>query len=258
MGGATGNGRVARREVLRYGAAAAGAVGLGGGSTGSAVARGAGGRRVAVFGAGVGGLTVAQELAERGFEVTVHERRAVAGGKARSLYVPHSGTGGRRDLPGEHGHRGVFGFYHNLPDTLRRIPRPGGGTVFDNLTPVTRMELDRSGRRTDIPLPVRPWTPSLTDTPLLITAVAGLFEEQFRLPPLEALFFAKQLVMLFTSCDERRFGQWEYVGWLDYIRAERMSADYRRLFGGGVQLIEALKPATASSRTCGQGFEAVF
>ncbi|SPE57505.1 15-cis-phytoene desaturase [Streptomyces netropsis] len=251
---------VPRRDVLRYGAAAAGTAGLGvslgTGVAGPAAACGAG-RRVAVLGAGVGGLTAAHELAERGFEVTVYERRSVAGGKARSLYVPHSGTGGRRDLPGEHGHRGVFGFYHNLPDTLRRIPLPGGASVFDNLTPVTRIELARAGNRPDIHLPVRPGTLSLSGVELLVASAAGLLAESLRLPPWEAAFFAKQAVMLFTSCTERRFGQWEHVNWWDFIRADRMSEDYQRLLGGGVQLIQALKPPTASARTCGQGLEAI-
>ena len=33
-----------------------------------------------VLGGGVGGMSAAQELAERGFEVTVYETRAIAGG----------------------------------------------------------------------------------------------------------------------------------------------------------------------------------
>ncbi|MFF4738446.1 FAD-dependent oxidoreductase [Streptomyces sp. NPDC001262] len=244
-----------RRAVLRYGAAAAGATELAGPAR--AFGGGRSRRRVAVLGAGVGGLTAAHELAERGFEVTVHERRSVAGGKARSLYVPHSGTDGRRDLPGEHGHRGVFGFYHNLPDTLRRIPLPGGGSVFDNLTPVSWIELARSGNRPAVPVPVRSGRPPLADAGLLVASVAGLLSESLRLPPWEAAFFAKQAVMLFTSCTERRFGQWEHVGWWDYIEAARMSQDYQRLFGGGVQLLQALRPPTASARTSGQGLEAI-
>ncbi|MEU1826956.1 FAD-dependent oxidoreductase [Streptomyces abikoensis] len=265
-GSGPGGGRPPRRDVLRYGAAGAagaGAAGLAGPAAAFAAPRGGGsgrrgGRRVAVLGAGVGGLTVAHELAERGFEVTVVERRAVAGGKARSLYVPHSGTGGRRDLPGEHGHRGVFGFYHNLPDTLRRIPLPGGGSVFGRLTPVTWIEFARTGNRPDIPLPVRPGSLSLSGAPLLVATLGGLLAEGLRLPPWEAAHFARLAVTLFTSCDERRFGQWEHLAWWDYIQADRMSEDYQKLLGGGAQLLQALRPPTASTRTCGQGLEAIF
>src|SRR5436305_14717634 len=77
---------------------------------------------VAIFGGGVAGLSAAQELIERGFQVSVFERNDVFGGKARSLSVPNTGTGGRRDLPGEHGFRFFPGFYRHLPDTMSRIP----------------------------------------------------------------------------------------------------------------------------------------
>ena len=41
--------------------------------------------KVAVLGGGVGGLSAAHELIERGFAVTVYERSSVFGGKARSI-----------------------------------------------------------------------------------------------------------------------------------------------------------------------------
>src|SRR5437016_13277566 len=85
--------------------------------------------RVAVLGGGVGGLSAAHELIERGFEVSVYERNQVLGGKARSLAVPNTGTGGRKDLPGEHGFRFFPAFYRHLPDTMMRIPYPGNVSV---------------------------------------------------------------------------------------------------------------------------------
>ena len=53
------------------------------------------GARIVVLGGGVGGLSAAQELAERGFQVTVYERRPDFGGKARSIPGPNSATPGQ-------------------------------------------------------------------------------------------------------------------------------------------------------------------
>ncbi len=71
-----------------------------------------------MLGGGVAGLTAAHERAERGFRVIVVEPKAL-GGKARSIPVPGSGSGGRGDLPGEQGFRFFPGFYKNIPDTMR-------------------------------------------------------------------------------------------------------------------------------------------
>ncbi|WP_066934583.1 FAD-dependent oxidoreductase [Streptomyces sp. NBRC 110611] len=259
---------VRRRSVLGYGAGAAGALAAGGPATAAHAAPGASpqgsprrrraGRRVAVFGAGPAGLTVAHELAERGFEVTVYERRNVLGGKARSIPVPGTGTKGRRDLPGEHGHRGVFGFYHNLPDTLRRIPFRGNAHgVHDNLVRAAWVQFARTSGRQAIDIPGTPLGPGTLDPEAVIQLLAGLAEEVFHLPPWEAALGARKLVILMTSGKERRFGQWEYENWWKFIEAEGKSADYRRLLGGGVQVIQALKPTSASARTCGQGGEAI-
>lgn len=92
------------------------------------------GQRVAVFGGGVAGLTAAHELAERGFSVDLYERHQVLGGKVRSFGEPGTGVDGRPDLPRTMGgHFFIFG-YHNLDDTLRRIPLPGGGMFKDRVS----------------------------------------------------------------------------------------------------------------------------
>src|SRR3954470_12320405 len=105
---------------------------------------------VAVLGGGVAGLSAAHELAERGFAVTVYEQRDAPGGKARSIPYAGSGSGGRADLPGEHGFRFFPGFYRHVPDTMRRIPAPGGGTVLDGLVGATRVLIAQAGGRNEL------------------------------------------------------------------------------------------------------------
>src|SRR2546430_1360968 len=101
-------------------------------------------RTVAIIGGGVAGLSAAHELAERGFRANVFEASRTTGGKARSIFVPGTGIGGRRDLPGEHGFRFFPSFYRHLPDTMCRIPfgsnRHG---VADNLVATSRTRLAR-------------------------------------------------------------------------------------------------------------------
>jgi len=98
---------------------------------------------VAIFGGGVGGLTTAHELVERGFQIEVFDlKKQYWGGKARSNRKPGSGTNGRADLPGEHGFRFFPGFYKHLPDTMSRIPFPGNANgVLDNLVPTKEFAL---------------------------------------------------------------------------------------------------------------------
>src|SRR4249919_2572421 len=104
---------------------------------------------VAILGGGVGGLSAAHELAERGFAVRVYERKPVLGGKARSIPVPDSGRNGRKPLPGEHGFRFFPGFYRHIPDTMSRIPN-GNRTVADHLVPSTRILLAQADGKPEI------------------------------------------------------------------------------------------------------------
>ena len=69
-----------------------------------------------------------------------------------------------------------------------------------------------------------------TKCPLVIARngkAAAVLVEAYKLPPQEALYFASELFVYLTSCDERRLGQWDYVSWKDFIREDRMSAEYR-------------------------------
>ncbi|MEU6349842.1 FAD-dependent oxidoreductase [Streptomyces sp. NPDC047072] len=218
----------------------------------------ASGTRVAVLGGGVSGLSAAHELAERGYSVTVHEYYDVLGGKARSMPVPGTASGGRADLPAEHGFRFFPGFYRNLPDTMRRIPFAGNaGGVRGNLRNATEELFARGSGRPDLHFPLRRATtpPAPGDlTPSWIRdQILSVLDLATRLPAHEAAYFADRVLVHLTSCDARREDQWERTPWWDFIRAEEMSAEYRTLLGiGQTRNLVATRAEVASTRTVGR------
>src|SRR3954462_12422178 len=169
---------------------------------------------VAILGGGVGGLSAAHELVERGFAVTVLEARDIPGGKARSLPVPGSGTGGRPDLPAEHGFRFFPGFYRHLPDTMQRIPMAAEGTVADRLTGGTRILLAQAGGRNEV-IAAAHAPESLDDLAVLsrflLEVMTGL-----GIPPHEHAWLMERVLTLLTSCDARRYEQWDKQSWWVY------------------------------------------
>ena len=68
-----------------------------------------------IFGAGLSGLTIALELVQKGFDVSVYEKNNIAGGMARSVRT-------KDNVPTEHSWRGYGPFYYNLFDVMKRIP----------------------------------------------------------------------------------------------------------------------------------------
>ncbi|GAA3813193.1 FAD-dependent oxidoreductase [Streptomyces coacervatus] len=244
-----------RRRFLAGAGGAAGALALWPAGRANAVSSG---KQVAVLGGGVSGLSAAHELAERGYAVTVYEYYDVLGGKARSMPVPGTGTGGRGPLPAEHGFRFFPGFYRNLPDTMRRIPFPGNaGGVRDNLRGATEELFARSSGRPDLHFPLRRLTtpPAPGDiTPSWIRdQILSALDLGTRLPAHEAAYFADRLLVHLTSCDARREDQWEKTAWWDFIRAEEMSEEYRTLLGiGQTRNLVATRAEVASTRTVGR------
>ncbi len=202
--------------------------------------------KVAILGGGVGGLSAAHELIERGFAVSVFERNNVFGGKARSLYVPNSGVGGRNPLPGEHGFRFFPAFYKHLPDTLTRIPFAGNVSVFNNLVQATRIEVAQTGKA---PLMLTGRLPQDMEDWLLA------FKELFGgigVPDNEVLYFADRLLTLLTSCPERRVSEYEQIPWWTFIGAESRSASYQTLLGKGLtRSLVAVRAQEGSTRTAG-------
>jgi uncharacterized protein with NAD-binding domain and iron-sulfur cluster len=205
--------------------------------------------RVAILGGGVAGLTAAHELAERGFEVIVLEGRDIPGGKARSLPVPGSGTGGRADLPAEHGFRFFPGFYQHIPDTMRRIPA-GNRSVYEHLVGAERILLARGGGRNEIIAPAHA-AESIDDLAVfsrfLLTVMTGL-----GMNASDHAWLMDRVLTLLTSCDERRYEQWERQSWWVYVKAEQRSEAFRKFLAEGLtRTLVAARAREISARTGG-------
>ncbi|RNL62194.1 FAD-dependent oxidoreductase [Nocardioides marmoriginsengisoli] len=247
---------VDRRTVLRAGTAAGAAAVLVGAGAAPGFAA-APGRRVTVLGGGMAGLAAAHELAERGYDVTVFEPTAW-GGKARSIPVAGTAAGGRQDLPGEHGFRFFPGFYHHIPDSMRRTPfgsNPHG--VHDNLVAAKGGKFYRGGDRADA------FIFGIGPDPQALLTVDGLrrfLMENLKgqaVPPDELVYFVTRLLVFLTSSTERRFGQWENMSWWDFVGAATRSPDYQHVLAAGLtRNLVAAKETLASTRTIGNMGEA--
>ena len=206
--------------------------------------------RVIVLGGGVAGLSAAHELADRGFEVTVFEVREATGGKARSFPFPGSATGERPPLPGEHGFRFFPGFYRHLPDTMGRIRYGGrGGSVLDNLVTATEVQIARADGRELLSPAHLPH--NLRD---LHRAFRFLFEyaTSVRIPPQQAAHFVDRLLLLLTSCKERRFAEFEHQSWWDFSGAETRGGAYAKYLADGLtRTLVAARAREMSARTGG-------
>jgi 15-cis-phytoene desaturase len=201
-------------------------------------------KRVVVLGAGVGGLTTAHELAERGYEVTVFERMNAFGGKARSIPKPDSGIDQRQDLPGEHGFRFFPGFYRHVIDTMQRIPFHETRTVDDNLVPATQSMLARFGKPPLVGLVGFPRTWAEWKT------FFHQFTESNGVSLAENLHFLRCLVVMATSCLERVHKEYEWIAYWDFIGAPQRSVQYQHLLGEGLtRSLVAMKAETSSTRT---------
>jgi uncharacterized protein with NAD-binding domain and iron-sulfur cluster len=205
---------------------------------------------VAVLGGGVGGLSAAHELAERGFAVTVYEAGVRFGGKSRSVPVAGSGTDGRADLPAEHGFRFFPGFYRHLPDTMSRIPGRGRERVLDDLVAADMIMIAREGGHNELVAPAH--APASADDFTAVTRFLIAWFTELGIRPDEQTFFLQRLLVLLTSCEERRFGQWERQTWWTFMQGERRSPAFQKFLADGLtRTLVAAQAREISARTGG-------
>jgi len=194
---------------------------------------------IAVIGGGIGGLTTAHELAERGFDVTVLEANDRFGGKARSMPI----SDGPDALQGEHGFRFFPAFYRHVIDTMERIP-DGDGSVADNLVET---------KATLIATTTGPGRIAETRTPDSVRGWLEAFRPAFAedLPPEDVRFLLERLLYLLTACEDRREGELDDISWWAFIDAENRSQAFRDRLANTTQALVAIRPQVGSARTIG-------
>ena len=231
-------------------------------------------QKVVILGGGVAGLSAAHELIERGFAVEVFEKLKVPGGKARSIPVleglgrhgdkneylaalqaREAAPGGgqqRRRVPGEHGFRFFPNFYRHVTDTLKRIPS-GDGTVFDNLVDTTQV-LVASYDKAGIVLPSR-FPANVYELTTTLQTFLWAISPRNDISYADIEHFAGCVWRVITSCEERRFDEYEKMDWWDFVGAESRSEAYQKLLAIGItRSLVAAKARSASVKTIGDIF----
>ena len=204
--------------------------------------------RVIVIGGGIGGLTVAHELAERGLEVHVYEARSAWGGKARTQPVAGTGTDGRLDLPGEHGFRFYPRFYRHVTDMMARTPVGDGSdaTVVSRLRPVTEAGVALiNGRR------MAQFGRKQTFRPAEIVEGAETMFREFGLDPGDAGLFGLKILQYLTSSHERRLGEYEHMSWWQFLGVDGYSATCQARADGIPRMLVAMDARVGNARTVG-------
>jgi uncharacterized protein with NAD-binding domain and iron-sulfur cluster len=200
---------------------------------------------VIVIGGGVGGLTAAHELVERGFTVDVYEARPTWGGKARSQPVPGSATGGRKPLPGEHGFRFYPRFYKHVIDTMERIPM-GAGFVADHLRETSEAAIALIDEST-----WHRFSRKQLDTPYNFIEALELFLQELDFDAQDVSVYTAKLIEFATSCEERRLGEYEHISWWEFLDATTYSEKFQRQQRGIPRMMVAMDPERGSARTIG-------
>lgn len=162
-------------------------------------------------------------------------------------------------IPGEHGFRFFPSCYHNLFDTLRRIPVPDDGhavyqdtprTVLDNLLPPELFGILGKNASGAQQLTIRREPPR---------SLQVLFEELSSVMKALGITVADQarfqlkLFQYMTSCRQRREQSYENLSWAEFLELDDpgYSAEFRTYTNSSAQLLVAMDATRCDARTYG-------
>ena len=182
---------------------------------------------VAVLGGGVAGLSAAHELAERGFAVTVYEQRDASRRQGAQHPVPARAPAGARPARPSTASASSRASTATCPTRWRRIPagdrhraRPPGRRE--------RILLAQAGGGNELVAPAHAAGVARRLRGARRASCSRPRRSSASRPPTYA-FLVERLLTLLTSCDERRFEQWELQSWWEFVGAEHRCAAFQQL-----------------------------
>jgi uncharacterized protein with NAD-binding domain and iron-sulfur cluster len=205
-------------------------------------------RTITIIGGGIAGLSAAHEFTKRGYTVTVYEKHGTDfGGKAKSVRITSASSADLNGLAGEHGFRFFPRFYRHLQDTMAEIPYQNK-TVLDNLVEVDEIIFAAVNYPTfHLPARLRGSLRSIRDR------ISGeLKRVGVQLNDAERHVFATRMWQLMTSCDERRFNEYERLSWWSFMEGDLHSDIYKDFLARGLtRTLVAARAECASVKTGG-------
>jgi 15-cis-phytoene desaturase len=204
-------------------------------------------KRVAILGGGIGGMTAAHELVERGFEVDVYESKNEPGGKACSQLIAGTGTGGRKDLPGEHGFRFFPSFYRHVIDTMGRIPVTDGGvagTVAGRIKPSDEMGMEEKGAG----FVFERHAPRNIGDFFQVSRTIEQFFSKTNVREADVARFSHAMLRFMVSCDDRRLGEYERMTFWDFVGGNQCDPSFQKYIYT-TRFMVAMDPKNGSART---------
>src|SRR4051794_9794063 len=132
---------------------------------------------------------------------------------------------------------------------MARIPA-GAGTARDRLVGAERILLAQAGGRDELIAPAH-LPESLGDLEAL-ARFAFEAATTLGIPAADVAFLVDRLLALLTSCDERRYQQWDFRSWWDFMAADERSAAFQKFLADGLtRTLVAARAREISARTGG-------
>ena len=195
-------------------------------------------------------MSAAHELAEREFEVTVLEARDAAGGRREACRCPGRGRAAAAIFPAS------TAFVSSRASIATCRTRCAASRSPASATACSRTSCRRRGCRSPGPAGARDHHRSsparARSTSWSLSRFLFACATELGISPGESAYFVDRLLQLLTTCEERRFAEYEHQSWWEFSGAQTRSAAYGKFLADGLtRTLVAAKAREMSARTGG-------